>query len=283
MEKPIITVGLPVYNGEKYIEQSIISILQQTDRNFELIICDNASTDNTQKLCEKYVSNDKRIKYLRNETNIGGRRNFNKVFRLSDSKYFRWQAADDFIAPTLHQECLSTLDNDDSVVLCFGNSNMVDSDSRKLYAIDDDKLNLLQESESERFIQCYENLGFMTQIFGLVRTSALKQTDLLGNFTAADYNLILELSILGKIKKINSLLFYRRMHEEASSWKRTDIDWQKKFYDPESKKNSNPNLLKRYIALYKYVLTAPIASTHKIKIIKFLIKPTIRLFLKNYT
>ncbi len=87
---PKVSIGLAVYNGEKYLGQAIDSILAQTFTDFELIISDNASTDRTPEICKKYAAQDARIRYHRNPTNIGGANNENQTFRMSRGEYFRW-------------------------------------------------------------------------------------------------------------------------------------------------------------------------------------------------
>ena len=93
--QPKLSIGLPIYNGEKFLEQAIESLLSQTFKDFEIIICDNASTDKTHEICKAYVARDNRIHYYRNETNIGCARNFARVFELSSGEYFKWAAYDD--------------------------------------------------------------------------------------------------------------------------------------------------------------------------------------------
>lgn len=96
--RPKVSVGLPVYNGEKYLPQAIKSLLAQTFAEFELIICDNASTDRTQEISRTFTKRDQRIRYHRNPNNLGAAANFNLSFRLSSGEYFKW-AADDLCAP----------------------------------------------------------------------------------------------------------------------------------------------------------------------------------------
>ena len=95
LDFPKLSIGMPVYNGEKYIKLAIESLINQTFRNFELIISDNASTDQTQAICNEFVLIDSRIKYLRHKTNIGAVANFEYVFNQSNGPFFMWAAADD--------------------------------------------------------------------------------------------------------------------------------------------------------------------------------------------
>ena len=94
---PKITIGLPVYNGDKFLKECIESILNQTFLDFELLISDNASTDSTSEICSAYALQDKRICYSRNLKNIGMIENFKHVLDIAKGKYFMWIAADDLL------------------------------------------------------------------------------------------------------------------------------------------------------------------------------------------
>ena len=94
-----ISIGLPVFNGETYLQTALESLCAQTFEDFELLIVDNASTDRTGEICRKAANHDRRIKYFRNTENIGAAKNFNKAFEISNSEYFKWAAHDDICAP----------------------------------------------------------------------------------------------------------------------------------------------------------------------------------------
>src|SRR5207244_8337852 len=116
---PRVSIGLAVYNGERFLRQTLDSIAAQTFEGFELVISDNASSDSTEEICRTYAARDSRIKYSRNSVNIGGNDNFNRAFRLSSGQYFRWSAADDIFAPTSLEVCVNVLDEHAEVVLCY--------------------------------------------------------------------------------------------------------------------------------------------------------------------
>lgn len=104
---PLVSIGLLVYNGEKYIEQALNSLLSQDYENIELIISDNASTDGTEAICREYARKNSRIRYYRNQTNIGVLRNFKRVSDLALGEFFMWAACDDWWDPAF----VSTLQN----------------------------------------------------------------------------------------------------------------------------------------------------------------------------
>ena len=86
-----MSIGLPVYNGERYVREALEAVLSQTFSDFELVICDNASTDGTRKICQDVARNDSRVRYYRNAKNLGAARNFNRCFTLAHpSEYFKW-------------------------------------------------------------------------------------------------------------------------------------------------------------------------------------------------
>ncbi|WP_081588053.1 glycosyltransferase family 2 protein [Gloeocapsa sp. PCC 7428] len=93
--RPRISIGMPVYNGEPYLKDAINSILNQTFEDFELIISDNGSTDRTEEICRTIASQDQRVRYYRNEQNLGAGWNFNRVVDLATGEYFRWACHDD--------------------------------------------------------------------------------------------------------------------------------------------------------------------------------------------
>jgi len=119
-QKPFVSIGLPVYNGEDYLEEALESIAAQTYRNYEVIISDNASTDRTADICESYAARDPRIRYVRNPVNIGGDRNYYRCVELSRGQYFLGAAHDDRFHPEYLERVLAVLEADPEVV--FGHS-----------------------------------------------------------------------------------------------------------------------------------------------------------------
>ena len=129
---PRVSVGIPVYNGERYLEVAIVSVLNQTYQDFELIISDNASSDHTREICMEYAKQDPRIRYYRNDKNLGAAPNYNRVFQLSDAEYFKWADYDDLIAPDFLSKCIRILDQNPSVVLCYPRAMIIDENGKHL-------------------------------------------------------------------------------------------------------------------------------------------------------
>ena len=116
--EPAVSVGLPVYNGERYLAEAIESVLRQTFADFELVISDNASTDRTAEICRSFARADGRVRYHRNEANLGALPNFNRVFDLGRGRYFKWAAHDDVLRPELLRRCVDVLEDNRDAVVC---------------------------------------------------------------------------------------------------------------------------------------------------------------------
>src|SRR5215469_10077370 len=123
---PLVSVGIFVYNGERFIEETLSSILGQTFTDFELIISDNASTDRTGQIAEAYAARDTRIRYYRSEKNMGAGWNVRRVYELATGKYFKQAAADDLLEPDFLRLCVEALENDPSCVVAYAKTREVD-------------------------------------------------------------------------------------------------------------------------------------------------------------
>jgi glycosyltransferase involved in cell wall biosynthesis len=214
--KTEISIGLPVYNGEKYLIQAIDSVLNQTFTDFELIIVDNASNDATQKICLDYIRKDSRIKYYRNHLNVGGPRNYNIAFELSSGKFFKWAAHDDILAKDYLEKCVQVLNSDSSIVLCHSKVGCIDQNGSLVGNYDDrtlDKINSYKPHE--RFADLISQRNTCWAIHGLMRTSCLEKTSLHGDYIDGDRNLLAELGLMGRIYEIPEHLFFRRDHPGA--------------------------------------------------------------------
>jgi glycosyltransferase involved in cell wall biosynthesis len=212
---PFVSIGMPVYNGEKYLEQALESILNQTYTNFELIISDNASVDGTGEICQSFARKDQRIKLSRNEKNLGASSNFNKVFHLASGKYFKWAAYDDLLAPDFLAECVAVLDHMPDVVLCFPKSMIIDENGKHLGEHTFEK-NMNSPESLDRFRDAVLFPDPFFQLFGLMRPGILSQTGLHGAYPSADSVLLAELALRGKFYEIPAPLFFPRYHSEQS-------------------------------------------------------------------
>jgi glycosyltransferase involved in cell wall biosynthesis len=218
--RPRVSIGLPVYNGERYLGEAIDGVLSQTFRDFELVISDNASTDGTREICEDFAGRDPRVRYSRNPENLGVGPNFNRCFSLADaSEYFKWVAYDDLMSDDFIERCVEALDRDPAASVAF--PAMVTANaaghvtSRQLR----DDLSLLDGEpgrRAERLIEyALEAPDIYWTIYGLMRRSAIETTELHGNYVASDQVLLFQLALTGKFVQVPEALFIRRAHPNA--------------------------------------------------------------------
>jgi glycosyltransferase involved in cell wall biosynthesis len=215
--KSRVSVGMPIYNAERFIAEAIESILTQTFQEFEIVISDNASTDRTEEICRQYTSRDPRIRYVRQERNLGSGRNHNCVYHLSRSEYFKWHSHDDLCAPTFLAKCVEVLDRDPSVAICYSNTQIIDQDGSP---VENPYKRILRDdanSPSRRFREMawYEHLCF--PIYGVIRSDALRRTPPMGCYTGGDNVLLARLALLGRFERLPEYLMYNRTHDNRST------------------------------------------------------------------
>jgi glycosyltransferase involved in cell wall biosynthesis len=228
--RPRVSIGLPVFNGDEFLEKALDSIVAQTFSDFELIISDNASTDRTREICEAYAAKDHRIRYFRQKVNIGGGRNYNYVFEASVSEYFKWHAHDDFIAPQFLAECVKVLDANPFVVLCYSKFVDIDDQGNPLAHVSRNKA---QSSKAyDRFFSLMSLDYGCEEVFGIIRTSILRKTKLIRNYTDSDRTLLCELALYGQFYEIPEVLFYHRMHRGSSVEVYPDWRARMEWFDP---------------------------------------------------
>ena len=213
-KKPTLSIGLPVFNGEKYLKQAIDSILFQTYNDFELIISDNASVDKTEDICREYVKLDDRISYYRSEKNHGAAWNWNRVFKLSSGVYFKWVAHDDVLVPEFLSKCINVLEQDPSIILCHSKNAIINELDEIVGKYDIGQI-IDSQKPSFRFGQILQKIGLPWLIFGVFRRDMLSKTSLFKSYIGSDWTLLAEISLLGKIFEIQEYLFRRRDHKDS--------------------------------------------------------------------
>jgi glycosyltransferase involved in cell wall biosynthesis len=272
---PKVSIGLPVYNGERFLGQTIESILGQTFTDFELIICDNGSTDRTKEIGEAYASRDRRIRLFHSDINRGAAWNYNRTFALGRGGYFRWAPSDDLFAPDSLEECVAILDANPDAVLCYPKTSIIDGDGQVIRPYEDN-LDLRSPDPVERFRQGLAQIRLVNVIYGLVRSDALRKTRLMGNFVGADEVLVLELALYGKFLEIPTSRFFRRMHEKAFSQMRSYQEKQV-FFDPAVAVKMNLYLCQHYRHYCMGVLRSPLSLGEKARAMGVLARSAISL------
>ncbi|MBL6965300.1 MAG: glycosyltransferase family 2 protein [Anaerolineales bacterium] len=246
-----LTIGIPVFNGAQFITEALDSILAQTFDNFAVVISDNASTDETESICKAYAERDHRIRYFREAINRGAAWNYNRVFELAKTPYFKWAAHDDICAPTFFERCIETLDQNPQAALVYPRTTIIDKDSQfvRHYL---DELDFFDYSLCKRYrsyMRLYRKPRSCNPVFGLMRRDILAQTPLIGSFVASDMILLAELILRGHIIEIPEYLFLRRDHDNVSIRAYPSYRDRIAWFDPNKKGRLQ---LSRWRWLYEY-------------------------------
>lgn len=260
---PRVSIGLPVYNGERFVAATLDSIVRQTFDNWELIISDNASTDRTAAICQEYAQRDPRIRYVRNERNIGSTRNFNQTVRLASAPYFKLTNADDLCEPELLARCVEVLDRRPAVALCYGRTVLIDPDGHLLRPFEDG-LDLRATRAEERFWLALERTRLVNVIQGVMRTDSLRRTGLLGPYIGSDVVLVAELALHGQFYELPQILFYRRLHPKAYS--SLEVGARQEFVDPGKRGKRSFFLWRHQVEYHRAVLRAPLSAREKLRL-----------------
>jgi glycosyltransferase involved in cell wall biosynthesis len=213
---PLVSVGLFVYNGERFLEEALHSILNQTFNDFELIISDNASTDRTGEIAQSYALRDKRIRYYRNKKNMGAGWNVRRVYELATGKYFKQAAVDDLIEPDFLRQCVEILESDPDCVVAYAKTKEVDENGTfiKNYVT---PMKADSHDPVARFREMLLVSSWCYQIYGVMRMSALRQLPPLGSYVNGDGVLLARMSLLGRFHEIPEHLFISRHHGGQST------------------------------------------------------------------
>lgn len=216
---PRVSIGVPAYNAQRYIGATLDSLLAQTFADLEIIICDNCSSDATESICRGYSSRDPRVRYFRNESNLGPAMNYNRCVEHARGEYFKWNAADDLCAPEFVQRCVEVLDRDPSVVLVYPRTRLIDSDGK---AIGDYQYELNFDAPSPhvrllRMLRVDHHLHGAHELYGLMRLAALRKTPLVRRHVRGDSVMLTRLLLLGRFHRIGEYLFCNRDHTNRSS------------------------------------------------------------------
>jgi glycosyltransferase involved in cell wall biosynthesis len=239
--RPRLSIGMPVYNGENFLTEAIEAILAQSYTDFELIIADNASSDRTGVICEAYAAKDRRIKYYRSDRNIGVHRNYNRVFQFATGEYFRWATHDDICAPEGIEKCVEVLEQNPDVVLCYTKTKLIDEHGIVLPQNYDENPLLTHSSQPHiRFrnliIDSFSRPYRGQQLFGVMRTNVAATTPLLGDYSGADKVFLARMSLLGKYYEVPEYLFFNREHSQRSSGKEMNSPYLRmRVYNPDNK------------------------------------------------
>jgi glycosyltransferase involved in cell wall biosynthesis len=266
---PRVSIGVPVYNGARFLALTLDSLLAQTYREFEIIIGDNASTDRTEEICRAYAAKDPRVRYVRHEHNLGLARNYMRLLELARGELFRWAAADDLSAPEAVQACVAALDRDPRAILAYPKTTLIDETGKVLEDYEDN-LDMPDARPSVRFRLVLSRLALCNAVFGLMRTAVLRQTRGMQSYVPSDVALLAELALYGRFIEVPERLFFRRFHPQASSALKGAA--KQSLFTPGVSGTDTGNEWRQLREMTISMMRAPIPATEKLRVGAYLIR-----------
>ncbi len=201
---PKVSIVLPVYNGEKYIKQSIESILNQSFSNWELIIIDDCSTDLTPEIIKKYIDKDKRISVYRNKVNSKLPKSLNNGFEKASGEYLTWTSDDNILKKDFLYELNSYLDKHSDIMLVYSDYELIDQDSKIIKKV----LN-----KDEKWMPIHNTVGASF----MYRKTVIEQLGVYDTslFLVEDYEYWIRIYLEAKIAHIKLNLYQYRVHKRS--------------------------------------------------------------------
>jgi glycosyltransferase involved in cell wall biosynthesis len=230
MTTPTLSIGLPVYNGERYLAEAFEALLAQTYTDFELIVSDNASSDGTGAICRAYAERDDRVRYLRQPTNIGVDPNHHLLLEHARGRYFKWAAHDDLYHPELLRRCVEALEAHPDAVLAHAADAAIDEDGAVIselpYSVDSSNP---RPSARLRSLLYVDNGN---DDYGVMRTDVVRRIAPYGSGGyGSDRVFVAAMLLQGPFHHVPEILYYRREHpERARRASKTD---RARVYDPK--------------------------------------------------
>ncbi len=264
---PLVSIGLPVFNGERYLARAVESLLAQTESRLELLISDNGSQDATQSIGQAFQSRDSRVIYVRHATNKGAYFNWNFVARQCTGRYFKWASANDYCEPQFLAACIQELDKDPTLSLCYPRTMIVGADDRDLTHYDGD-FELLDLLPSVRFARLCRELALNNAQCGVIRNSMLSRTRYDRAYPGGDLVLMAELALLGKFRLVPEALLHRRLSNDAST-RSLSVSETQAFFNPANSRLPDTRTWKLFLDYVRAVGCADIAIREKLRCLGF--------------
>lgn len=263
---PPVSIGLPVYNGERYLEAAIAAVLDQTFTDFELVITDNASDDATPVICRDAAHRDRRVRYLRATRNRGGAWNFGAVAREARSRLFAYQSHDDLRDRRFLEACLEARSQDPAAILWYPRAARIDHEGIQT-GIFTDSLELVEDAPHERLRSFFRQHRSANALYGLMDRAALVAARPMAAHHSADTVLLAELALRGRFVEVPEVLFLRRVHVEMSHAGRSDAEIER-WWDPSSSRTVSLRRSRMFQGFLRAAMLAPGSATERARCVR---------------
>ena len=263
---PLVSVGVPVFNGERFLESTVRSLLDQDYPELEIIISDNASTDATPDICSRLAAEDARIQVHRHPENRGAAFNWNFVLSRARGPYFKWASDNDRYHPAFVSRCTEVLENQPDVVLCYARTVLVDGDDREIETDHRDQP-IVHDRAADRFAAIMNHRNLNNAQSGVIRLEVLRRTRGERRYPHGDWVLMAELAGRGKFQIVEAPLFYRRIGKAGLSTERLAGSGTLATFIDASR--TGPARCRTWSEQYDYLASAlrlPISPTEKVRL-----------------
>lgn len=204
---PLVTVGIPTYNRAELVQRAVGSALSQDHGALEVIVFDDASTDETAAILERLAAREPRLRYLRHPHNVGHARNFQATLDCADGEYFMWLSDDDWIDPDYVSACLEALRGQSGHVLVGGIARY---HSRGQQVVDERPTDLLSARPGARVLAYLARVNVNGVLFGLARRADLQRLSF-PDVVGGDWLLVAGLAARGRVRTLPNVHIHRSM------------------------------------------------------------------------
>jgi glycosyltransferase involved in cell wall biosynthesis len=258
-----VSIGLPVYNGENYLEEAIHSVLEQTYTDFELVISDNASTDRTAEICRDYASTDQRIRYLCNEHNLGAAPNYNLAWNQCSGKYFKWLAHDDRLLPEYVAATVTALEKNPNAVLCNTTVEYIGSKGEHLGNYQSVMEHAGSDNPAARLSAMILRSHTCIDFFGMIQREAMKNSLLHQAFSGADKAFLAQMALRGRLLQLNEPLVQMREHPDRYTRQTKSAQMKLAWHDTSLTKKRDIPVLNLYRTYRNLVETESLSEAER--------------------
>lgn len=267
---PRVTIGIPVYNGESYLQAAVESLLRQTFSDFEVLIADNASTDATATICRHLAAQDARIRVIRHSTNIGAPRNWNSLVHAARGEFFKWASCNDVCDERMLESCVAVLDADPSQVLVYGRTQLMTEEGESIGLFDGD-IDVQMPRPSDRFAAVCRSIRLNNPQSGLMRTAVLRRTSLDRLYPSGDLVLTAEIALHGRIRLLPDVMLYRRQGINTFTSAKSPLQIQR-LYDPGANRPLHFRRGRRHLDNLRCIWRAPMCVAERLRASAFALR-----------
>lgn len=214
-QTPLVTIGIPVFNGANFLEKALESASEQKDVNLEIVAVNNGSTDETAEILDRYAATEPRLRVFHSDVNRGAAWSFNKCVELATGDYFRWAAHDDVFDSRFTRACLDVLLENPDVSAVVTKAEMIDDAGDKVAPLED-FWGAVSADPVKRGADIMLDSRWCLHIFGLIPMPILEQTRLIQPFSSSDHVTLFELALRGRFAMVDERWFSNREHQSRS-------------------------------------------------------------------